>query len=194
MNGEERIYSVLVVCSVEKFNAAMPELLPPSRYNPVCYASSVAEAKRNAAEYSYDFVIINSPLPDEMGTRFAIDICHTKTSVALMLLKSDDESELHERVFSHGVFTLCKPTSRSMVTTALDWMASVRERLRAQEEKNRSVEDRMEEIRTVNRAKLLLISESKMTEPEAHRYIEKKAMDTCATKLDAAKEIIRLYS
>ena len=81
-----------------------------------------------------------------------------------------------------------------MVTTALDWMASVRERLRAQEEKNRSVEDRMEEIRTVNRAKLLLISESKMTEPEAHRYIEKKAMDTCTTKLDAAKEIIRLYS
>jgi response regulator NasT len=52
----------------------------------------------------------------------------------------------------------------------------------------------MEEIRIVNRAKWLLISELKMTEPQAHRYIEKQAMDRCVPRRTVAEEIIRIYS
>ena len=52
----------------------------------------------------------------------------------------------------------------------------------------------MEEIRIVNRAKCLLISELKMTESEAHRYIEKNAMDNCIPKRKAAENIIKIYS
>jgi response regulator NasT len=52
----------------------------------------------------------------------------------------------------------------------------------------------MEEIRIVNRAKWLLINERKMAEPEAHRYIEKQAMDRCIPKGDVAREIIDMYS
>ena len=55
-------------------------------------------------------------------------------------------------------------------------------------------EEKMSEIRLVNRAKLLLISELSMTEPEAHRYIEKHAMDRCVAKKQIAEEIIRTYS
>jgi response regulator NasT len=52
----------------------------------------------------------------------------------------------------------------------------------------------MEEIRIVNRAKWLLISEIKMDEPNAHRYIEKQAMDRCVSKREIAEEIIQTYS
>jgi len=51
----------------------------------------------------------------------------------------------------------------------------------------------MNEIRLVNRAKWLLISELKMTEPDAHRYIEKQAMDRCVSKRRIAEEIIKTY-
>ena len=37
----------------------------------------------------------------------------------------------------------------------------------------------MEDLKIINRAKLLLVQQLKMTEAEAHRYIEKQAMDTC---------------
>ncbi|MCF0105088.1 MAG: ANTAR domain-containing protein, partial [Eggerthellaceae bacterium] len=50
--------------------------------------------------------------------------------------------------------------------------------LRMTEQKTLSIEERMEEIRIVNRAKFMLISELKMSEPEAHHYIEKYAL-TC---------------
>ncbi len=52
----------------------------------------------------------------------------------------------------------------------------------------------MEEIRLVNRAKWLLISELKMSEPDAHHYITHQAMDRCCSKRAVAEEIIRLYS
>jgi glutamine synthetase len=45
-----------------------------------------------------------------------------------------------------------------------------------------------------NRAKWILINELSMSEPEAHRYIEKQAMDRCISKDQIAKEIINTYS
>ena len=51
----------------------------------------------------------------------------------------------------------------------------------------------MNEIRLVNRAKWLLISELKMTESDAHRYIEKQAMDLRISKREVAENVIRTY-
>ena len=51
----------------------------------------------------------------------------------------------------------------------------------------------MAEIRMVNRAKWLLINQLQMTEPEAHRLIEKQAMDRCIAKRAVAQEIIDRY-
>lgn len=78
--------------------------------------------------------------------------------------------------------------------TALEWLSSARERLRKFEKKSLSIEEKMEEIRIVNRAKWLLISELKMDEPTAHRFIEKQAMDRCITKRKVAEEIIKTYT
>ena len=45
----------------------------------------------------------------------------------------------------------------------------------------------MAEIRLVNRAKWVLIEQLRMTEQEAHRYIEKQAMDRCVTRRAVAE-------
>lgn len=194
MSLKERVYSVLLVCASNSFNTAAADLFPASQYQPFCVAASISEAKRCLTDRDWDFIIINSPLPDESGTRFAIDCCHSKTTVVLLLVKSDLHAEVHDKVAAHGVFTLPKPTSRMTLLQALSWMSSARERLRKLEAKTASVEERMEEIRIINRAKCLLISALTMTEQEAHRYIEKNAMDNCISKKEAAENIIKLYS
>ena len=73
-------------------------------------------------------------------------------------------------------------------------LLSARKKLRKNEKKTLSIEEKMEEIRIVNRAKWLLISELKMDEQGAHRYIEKQAMDRCISKKVIAEEIIKTYS
>ena len=80
------------------------------------------------------------------------------------------------------------------MSIALSWLSIARENLRKTEKKTLSIEEKMEEIRIVNRAKWLLISELKMDEQGAHRYIEKQAMDRCVSKKVIAEEIIKTYS
>ena len=48
----------------------------------------------------------------------------------------------------------------------------------------------VEEIRLMNRAKLILIKMRGMTEAEAHRFIVHSAMDRCVKKRRVAEEII----
>ncbi|MEW9124364.1 response regulator receiver and ANTAR domain protein [Alkalibaculum bacchi] len=194
MSLKEQVYSLLLVSCSESFNTAIAGMFPTSQYQPVRIATSVSEAKRYIATRDFDFVIINSPLPDESGTRFAIDCCRSQTTVVLILVKNDVHSEVHDKVAEHGVFTLPKPTSRTTMIQGLNWMSSARERLRKLEQKTLSIDKRMEEIRIINRAKFLLISKLKMTEPDAHHYLERSAMNNCISKKEAAQNIIKMYS
>ena len=194
MSLKERIYSILIVSATDSFTSAFADLLPEARYSPVDTVTSISVAKRVLAEKTYDFVIINAPLPDDAGTRFAIDTCTTKQSAVLLLVKNDIHAGIHDRVAEYGVFTLPKPISKVTMTHALNWLESARERLRQFEKKSISIEDKMAEIRLVNKAKWLLISELKMSEPDAHRYVEKQAMDRCVSRRCIAEEIIKTYT
>jgi AmiR/NasT family two-component response regulator len=193
MSLKERTYSILIVSSTDSFSSAFIGSLPEIRYYPVHTVSSVSAAKRVLKEKTFDFVIINAPLSDDTGTHFAIDLCSSSQIAVLLLVKRDIHADIHDKVAEYGVFTLPKPTSKSMLLQALNWMESSRERLRLFEKKSLSIEERMAEIRLVNRAKWFLISELSMSEPEAHRYIEKQAMDRCISKRFIAEEILKTY-
>ena len=194
MSLKERIYSVLIVSASESFNTALTDLLSPSGYQPVCIVSDISAAKRSLAEREFDFVIVNSPLPDDPGIRFAIDTGNERESVVLLMVRAELHEEIHYKAAQHGVFTLPKPTSKSTMVTAVSWLSSAREGLRKNRKKALTLDEKMEEIRIVNRAKWLLIGELKLEESEAHRYIEKQAMDRCVTKREVAEEIIKTYS
>ena len=193
MTLSERLYSVLLVSSAEKFNSSLTGLLTDAGCRPAVTVASVGAAKRELLERSYDIVLINAPLPDDMGITFAIDVCTGSSSAALLFIRSELYGETYARVTGHGVMTLPKPTSTQMVAQAIGWLCATRERLRGLERKTVSAQEKLEEIRLVNRAKWVLIDELKMTENEAHRYIEKKAMDSCCSKREVAEGIIKTY-
>lgn len=190
---QEKTYCVLVVSSTESFGTSMAPLLPPTDYYPVVYARSSAEAQRLLAENSYDIVIINTPLSDDFGLRLASYVSSNTTAGVLLLVKSDRYTETSAKMLSYGVMTLPKPTSSQMLTQTLGVLCATRERLRRMEEKQLSVEQKMEEIRLVNRAKWLLIETLGMAEAESHRYIEKQAMDLRISKAQVARNIIHTY-
>ena len=193
MSLREQVYSVLVVSASDKFNQALPEFFPVPVYSPLNIVSNVVSARRALSERDFDLVIVNSPLPDESGIRFAIDTVSGNNSVVLFLARPEQYDDAFDRLAEHGVFLMQKPVSRQGFQLAAGWLVSARERVRRTERKTQSIEAKMNEIRLVNRAKWLLISELKMTEPDAHRYIEKQAMDRCVSKRQIAEEIIKTY-
>ena len=190
---QERTYSVLIVTASERFTDSIMPLLPMTDYWPVQTASSVAEARRWLADTEFDIVLINTPLPDDFGMHLAIDICTGSGAGVLLLVKSDHYNEIYSKVVRYGVITLSKPTNRQMVAQNLRILCATRERIRQMQAKQATVEEKIKEIRLVNRAKWLLIECLNMTEAEAHRYIEKQAMDLRISRREAAENIIKTY-
>ena len=193
MDMTEHSYSVLLVSSSAKLNGSLLDLLPESRYQPVTVVSDVTSARQHLLESAFDIVIINTPLPDDFGTRLALDICENSGTGVLLLVKSEHYPDINARVSPYGVLTVSKPTSTQVITQSMQLLCGTRERLRRMEQKTASVEEKMEEIRIINRAKWLLIEQLKMTENQAHRYIEKQAMDRCVTRRAIAENILSTY-
>ena len=194
MSLEQKVYSVLLVSSSPKLTSSLNELLPASEFFPVHTVKNIASAGRSLSSREYDFVIINSPLPDDPGISFAIDTGASENNIVLLIVQNELQDEIFDMVAGHGVFTLAKPFSRQTLESALRWMKVVKERLRKTRLKTLSIEEKMEEIRLINRAKWILIQELKMDEPQAHRYIEKQAMDRCIPKREVAEILIKTYS
>ena len=190
---QERTYSVLIVTASDSFTNSVMPLLPVTDYWPVTTARSVGEARRKIAETDFDIVLINAPLPDDFGMRLAIDICTNSGAGVLLMVKNDLFNDIYAKVISYGVITLSKPTNLQMVAQNLRILCATRERLRQMEAKQATVEEKIEEMRLVNRAKWLLIECLGMTEPEAHRYIEKQSMDERISEREVAESIIKTY-
>ena len=193
MEPAKRTYSALLVSSSEKTGEKLQSLLSEERFAPVDLVASAAAARRTLLERSYDVLVINAPLSDEFGTTLALDACEQSRAGVLLLVKDEHYPDISARAAPFGVLTLPKPTSQMLLRQTLSLLCGTRERLRRMEQKTVSLEEKMEEIRLVNRAKWLLIEQLQMTEPDAHRYIEKTAMDRCVTRRTVAESIIRMY-
>ena len=58
---------------------------------------------------------------------------------------------------------------------------------------NEKLAGKIDEFRIIDRAKWVLIDYLKMSEEQAHRYIEKQAMDLRIPRIEAAKNILKTY-
>ena len=190
---QERTYAVLIVSVSAKFDEAVRALLPPTDYWPVVTARSAGEARRRMLEETFDLVLIQTPLRDEFGSRLAADICESSGAGVLLLVKKELYDDVYAKVMEQGVMVLPVPASAQTVAQTLRILCAARERMRRMEEKQASVEEKIEEIRLVNRAKWLLIEQLQMTETDAHRYIEKQSMDLRISRRAVAENIINTY-
>ena len=186
----QTVYSVLTVSANEKFNISLRALLNESKFSPVKTVSSISSARRELLSRSYDLIMINSPLPDGNGIDLAVDICSQSSSGVMMFIKNERFADVSGVLTEYGVLTVPVPTSVSIINQSLRLLCSTRERMKKVEQKTAKLEEKMEEIRIVNRAKWALIDRYQMNEATAQRFIEKTAMDECITKRAVAERII----
>ena len=185
--------SVLIVSASIKAEDYLRDILSGGSFAPVASAKSVSEAKRLQLENQYDIVIINTPLPDDFGIEFAEQLCEDSSVGVLLFVKNELFEQVSCKVEDYGVLTFSRPGSRQSITQAVRLIAATHNRLAAFERKAVKLEAKMKEIRLINRAKWLLIDRFNMSEAEAHKYIEKTAMDNCVKRGEIAENIIRTY-
>ncbi|MBQ6413999.1 MAG: ANTAR domain-containing protein [Ruminococcus sp.] len=192
MDLTEHRYRMLIVSSDDRFSKDVSTLLQGDQFQQDC-SRSASDARCKLLENQYDFVIVNAPLRDEFGSRLCIDVIRNNGTIAAIFAANDTYDEIYAKVSVHGVFVLYKPTSKTLVSQAISLMVCARERLRSLEKKVGNTESKLDEIRIVNKAKWLLIDQEGLSEADAHKYIEKSAMDSGITKRLAAQMIIDKY-
>ena len=141
----------------------------------------------------FDIVVILPPLPDDLGIRLAEDLARYETAGILLLVGAEQYEQVAWQSQDLGIMTLARPVDSRLFQQALGVMVSMKNRLRRLESRADVLQAKMEEIRLVNRAKLILVERLAMTESDAHRFIEKSAMDRCVKRREVAEGIIATY-
>ena len=186
-------YSVLVVSASEKLNTAVRSMLPPSDFWPVTTARSISGAKRLMLEKPCDIVIIDSPLADGSGVQYSIDLCSGSEAGVLLMVRSEIYEEVYYKALPYGVAVLSRPVSSDVLQNSIRLLCAVRERLRSVAKEQVTVEDKMKELRLINKAKWLLIENEHMTEDDAHRYIGRRAMEQRISRAEVAETVVRSH-
>lgn len=113
-----------------------------------------------------------------------------RTYTAVLVLAGDEALQnIRPACIADGI--LC--AAPEGISQALPQLLAVCTRMRILRLQNHSLRRKLDDTRLVSRAKLLLMTRLKMSETEAHRYIEKTAMDSGAKLRDIAESIIRTY-
>ena len=155
--------NILIVSSSKKGTNFFTEVLSQNSYGDIITAKNGGEARRLLIERDFDLCIINAPLVDEFGEEFARNIVSTGIGQAILIWSA---------------LKLANATYNKMCLL---------------KKENNELLQKIEDIRMIDRAKCILIQYLNMTESEAHRYIEKQAMDMRSTKRVIAEGILRTY-
>lgn len=161
--------------------------------NNVSTVSSGAETRRLVSNTDYDIIVINTSLTDEFGHELSIYLAEHTYSGIVLICKSSIADEITERVIDYGVCVVPKPVNRALFFQAIKLVTATRSRIMGYKQENAKLQVKIDEIKLINRAKCVLMEYLKLTEPQAHRYIEKQAMDTRQTKKEVAQDILLRY-
>ena len=154
---------------------------------------SAAEARRRMLESDFELIVVNSPLPDEFGHELCADAVEKTDAGVVFLVKAAQAEQLLAPLNEQGVLLLSKPFSNTLFLQAIHLAAASNHRLQLLRQENARMQEKIAQVRLVSHAKCCLVEREQMSEDAAHRYIEKRAMDTRRSRAEIAQEILDSY-
>jgi response regulator NasT len=167
---------------------ALGKILAPRYCAGVVHAPSASRARQMASLQEWGLVVVSAPLPDEPAATLARDLARRCGAGVLLLEEAPSQDDGQD-----GVIALQKPVNRILFEHTLRILALTQSHLAALREENRKLTLKLEETRLVGRAKCALVAYRQMTEEEAHRYIEKQAMDSRQPRRQVARDILQVF-
>jgi response regulator NasT len=152
-------------------------------------ASDGEEAIALATELEPDLVVMDVKMPRLDGISAAEKISELRIPVVLLTAFSD--AELVSRAAQAGAMAyVTKPFKPTDLLPAIQIAISRHEELTSLESEIADLSERLETRKLMDRAKGLLQSKMKLSEPDAFRWIQKASMDRRLTMAQVAKAVI----
>lgn len=185
--------NALIVSCSSKGTESLKMLLKAAGYMRVAEVSSGSEARRLCTLHSFGLIVIDTPLPDEYGHELSLTLSESASADILLLTCNDIADSISDKVSYCGVCVVPKPLNKEAFLRSLNNLKATRRRMAGPKKENVRLLDRIDEMRIINRAKCTLMQYLGFTEPQAHKYIEKQAMNSRRTRRDVARHILDKY-
>lgn len=183
--------NVIIISSNKSASEALAGFIKESFGVSPRVVESAYQAK-NAFESDPSIVLslINSPLMDESGLELAEYIVENTVSNCILLLKQETAMKIAERAEADGIIVVGKPFNKTVLYQLIKTVDIAVKRSWKLYEDTVRLEQKISEIQTIDKAKFMLMEYRKMTESEAHTYLEQYAMNKRKKKNIAALELI----
>lgn len=175
---------IIVAFDNENNRKRISDMLESSGIKIRCSCRSGAETIRAVKKMRGGIVICGYRLPEMTVSDLAYDLSGQAMILAiappqqLMLCRSDN------------IFKLPTPFSKGDVVSSVRMLLQMEQKYYKESPPRRTEKETGE----IDRAKELLMSKNGLTEEEAHRFIQRKSMDTGVKAVETARLIIETYS
>ena len=171
----------------------LKQWLGPIQPGEIVTVRGASEARRVTAGDAYALVLINAPLLDETGLELAIDLARRTTAAVILLVKTELASMIADTATDAGVLIVTKPVFPQLFEQTVRVGVASRNRMLLYKSENEKLLKKYEELKIVDRAKCLLIEHMHITEEEAHRVLEKEAMNARIPRVRVAKQVLERF-
>jgi AmiR/NasT family two-component response regulator len=162
------------------------ETLEEEGYEVVAETSRGDEVVDLVREHRPDLAILDIKMPG--GD--AAEITSARLA-AVLVLTAFSQRELIDRAREAGALAyLVKPFQRNDLVPAMELAIGRFEEMKALEEENKDLEERLETRKVVDRAKGKLMDELDMKENDAFRWVQRRAMDERTSMRDVAQRVL----
>ena len=155
----------------------LAEMLAEEGFEVVGQAVDGEQAVQMATELRPDLVILDVKMPKKDGIEAAGEIVAEQIA-PVVILTAFSQRDLIERARDAGAMAyLVKPFSKADLLPAIELAVARYAETAALRLEVADISQRLEARKIIDRAKGLLMTHQKMTEPEAFRWIQRTAMD-----------------
>lgn len=171
---------VIVAFESQKSCERVRDIIESSGTAACIVCRSAAEVKRIVREQRIGTVVCGFKLPDEPAQILFEDL---PTSCAMLMVAVQGMLDLCQ---NEDIFCLSSPVSRGDLIACVRMLIQIGHRL---EKIIRPQRTQAEQV-VIKEAKAMLMEHYSMTEEQAHRFIQKKSMDSGAKMVQTAKLVL----
>ncbi|RIJ78481.1 response regulator [Nakamurella silvestris] len=168
----------------------LKEMLAEEGYSVVGEAGDGEQAVALATELKPDLVIMDVKMPKMDGIQAAATITNDQIAPVIMLT-AFSQPDLTARAIEAGAMAyLVKPFTKNDLLPAIELAVARYAEMVQLRAEFADVSERLEVRKIIDRAKGLLMTKQKMTEPEAFRWLQRAAMDRRTSMKEIAQAVL----
>lgn len=182
----------LIICTNNELTEMLTAVLNEVEQTELTLSGG-SDARHKAERDCFDIILSVLPFENSFGLDTAAYISSVSEGEQIVFCPSKVYDEVCSKTVGLDMTILPKNVSRTLAVSVIRKSLAAKRKLESIQRKNAELMRKMDEDRLIYRAKCVLIEYLKITEDEAHRMLQHRAMETHVTLYNAAMDVLKMY-